>query len=147
MLEKLQTNCNEQQTKINNWMKWWLIKLNEDKSIHVNLTNKRCRHIPIIINGKTIPYSHTAKYLGMTLDAKSRWKVHVKTKREEPGLKHKVLAHGPCQHITSWTCVDLWHTSMGMHETEQHCYNTEIPKQSTGEHRSCTLLCSECWPP
>jgi len=32
-------------------------------------------------------------------------------------------------------CVDLWHTVMGMHKTKQHCYNTEIPKQSTQEHR------------
>jgi hypothetical protein len=31
--------------------------------------------------------------------------------------------------------LDLWHTVMGMHETEQHCYNIEIPKQSTQEHR------------
>jgi hypothetical protein len=31
--------------------------------------------------------------------------------------------------------LDLWHAVMGMHETEQHCYNTEIPKQSTQEHR------------
>ena len=51
--------------KINNWTKQRLIKLDEDKSIHVNFTNKRCRHIPIIINGKTIPYSHTAKYLSL----------------------------------------------------------------------------------
>ena len=36
--------------------------------------------------------------------------------------------------------LDLWHTVMGMHETEQHCYNTEIPKQSTREHRWCVLV-------
>jgi len=41
------------------------------------------------MNGKTIPHSQTAKYLGMTLDAKLRWKVHVKKKRVQPGLKYK----------------------------------------------------------
>jgi hypothetical protein len=41
------------------------------------------------MNGKSIPYSHTAKYLGMTLDAKFRWKVHIKKKREKLGLKYK----------------------------------------------------------
>jgi hypothetical protein len=45
--------------------------------------------MPIIINGKNTPHSQTAKYLGMTLDAKLRWKVHVKKKREETGLKYK----------------------------------------------------------
>ena len=57
---------------IYNWTKQWLIKLNEDKSLHVNFTNKRCHYLPIHVNGKT------AKYLGMTLDLKLRWKVHVK---------------------------------------------------------------------
>jgi len=38
------------------------------------------------MNGKTIPLSHTAKYFGMTLDAKLRWKVHAKKKREELDL-------------------------------------------------------------
>jgi len=61
------------------------------KSTHVNFTNRRCHHIPIIMNGKTIPHSQTATYLGMTLDAKLRWKVHVKKKREELGLKRKQM--------------------------------------------------------
>jgi hypothetical protein len=83
--DKLQQAADE----INKWTKQWSIKLNEDKSTNVNFTNKRCHHIPIIMNGKTIPHSQTAKYLGMTLDAKLRWKVHVKKKREELGLKSK----------------------------------------------------------
>jgi hypothetical protein len=43
------------------------------------------------MNGKTIPHSQTAKYLGMMLDAKLCWKVHVKIKREELGLKYKKI--------------------------------------------------------
>jgi hypothetical protein len=41
------------------------------------------------MNGKIIPTSQTAKYLGMTLDDKLRWKLHVKTKREELGIKYQ----------------------------------------------------------
>jgi hypothetical protein len=43
------------------------------------------------MNGKTILHSQTAKYLGMTLDAKLRWKVHVKKQREELGLKYRQM--------------------------------------------------------
>ena len=46
-----------------------------------------CQHIPITINGKVIPHSNTAKYLGTTLDAKLRWNAHVTKKREELGQK------------------------------------------------------------
>jgi hypothetical protein len=33
---------------------------------------------PIFIKGTKFPYANTAKYLGMILDAKLRWKEHVK---------------------------------------------------------------------
>jgi hypothetical protein len=85
--EKLQRAADN----INKWTRQRLIKLNEDKSTHVNFTNRRCHRIPIIMNGKTIPHSQTAKYLGMTLDAKLRWKVQIKKKREELGLKYKQM--------------------------------------------------------
>jgi hypothetical protein len=42
------------------------------------------------MNGKIIP-SPMAKYLGMTLDAKLCWKVHVKTKLEEHGMKYRYM--------------------------------------------------------
>ena len=89
---KLQRAADE----INNWSRQWLVNLNEDKSTHINVTNKRCPPIPIIINGKSIPYSQTAKYLGMTLDAKLRWKVPVKekTRRAWPKIQTHVLAYG-----------------------------------------------------
>jgi hypothetical protein len=55
-----------------NWTKQWLIKLNADKSKHVNFSNQRCRYLPETMNGKIIPSSQMARYLGMTLDAKFR---------------------------------------------------------------------------
>jgi hypothetical protein len=85
---KLQRTANE----ISNWTSQRLIKRNGDNSIHVNFTNKQCHRIPILLNSKIIPHSQTAKYLGMTLDAKLRWKVQVKKKkkkREERVLKYK----------------------------------------------------------
>jgi len=47
----------------------------------------RFEHIPVTITNQKVPYANTAKYLGMTLDAKLRWEAHVKEKREELGLR------------------------------------------------------------
>ena len=90
--DKLQRAANV----INKWTRQWLIKFNADKSVQVNFINKRCPHIPIIMNGKPIPHSQTAKYLGMTLDAKLRWKVHVKKKKRGawPKIQTHTLAYG-----------------------------------------------------
>ena len=70
------------------WTKKWRIRLNEMKSVNVNFTNLKIGHrIPFIINSLRIPYANTAKYLGMTLDAKLKWKEHVKKKKQELNLK------------------------------------------------------------
>jgi hypothetical protein len=57
----------------------------------VNFTNQRFRYLPVTIDGKITPSSQTAKYLGMTLDAKLRSKVQVKIKREELGIKYRQM--------------------------------------------------------
>ena len=84
---KLQRSIN----KIYNWTSKWRIKLNESKSIHVNFSNKILNNLPIYINEQEIPYSNTAKYLGMTLDTKLKWKEHVKIKRKELDLKFRKM--------------------------------------------------------
>lgn len=78
--------------EISAWTKRWKIKINELKSVHVNFTNKQLSNIPTVsLNNVIVPYENTAKYLGMTLDAKLRWKEHVKKKRTELDLKYRQL--------------------------------------------------------
>jgi predicted GIY-YIG superfamily endonuclease len=77
--EKLQTAV----TKVQRWTRTWRIKLNETKSVHIDFTNKCIEHKPIYINYHVVPYENTAKYLGMTLNAKLRWKPHVKKKKRK----------------------------------------------------------------
>lgn len=57
----------------------------------MDFTNKRIDKRTIHLNGETVPYADTAKYLGMTLDAKLRWKPHVKKKKEEIQLKYRKM--------------------------------------------------------
>lgn len=76
---------------ISDWTKMWRIKLNEAKSVHVDFTLKKTTSIPLVLNDNIIPYSNTAKYLGMTLDAKLRWKEHVKKKKEELVIKYRKM--------------------------------------------------------
>lgn len=86
--ERLQEAVNS----VSRWTKKWKIKLNEEKSVHINFTNKKIKQrIPIVINGSIVPYENTAKYLGMTLDAKLRWKAHVKKKCEELKIKYRKM--------------------------------------------------------
>lgn len=73
--------------KLQDWTSKWRIKMNETKSVHVDFTNRKLDYFPLHLNGKTIPHANEAKYLGMTLDAKLRWKAHVKKKKEELVLK------------------------------------------------------------
>jgi hypothetical protein len=84
---KLQSAVN----KVALWTRKWRIKLNESKSVHIDFTNNKIRQQPIFINGTEIPYANTAKYLGMTLDAKLGWKEHIKKKREELNIKFRKM--------------------------------------------------------
>jgi len=86
-IEKLQAVI----TKVQRWTRKWKIKLNETKSVHIDFTNKCIEHNPIYISHQVVPYENTAKYLGMTLDAKLRWKPHVKKKQEELTLKYRKM--------------------------------------------------------
>lgn len=77
--------------KVKNWTQRWRIKLNETKSTHTNFTYKKIANLPLVINNKIVPYSNTAKYLGINLDAKLKWKEHIKKKKDELNIKYRQL--------------------------------------------------------
>lgn len=77
--------------QLQDWTSKWRIKMNETKSVHVDFTNRKLDYFPLHLNGKTIPHANEAKYLGMTLDAKLRWKAHVKKKKAELVLKFRKM--------------------------------------------------------
>lgn len=84
---KLQNAANN----ISNWTKKWRIKINETKSTCINFTYKKIDNPTIYIDQKIVPYANSAKYLGMNLDAKLKWKEHIKKKKEELNMKYRKL--------------------------------------------------------
>jgi len=69
------------------WLKRWLIKANENKSIHITFFLKRETCSAVILNGQHIPQRETAKYLGIYLDRRLKWQKHNFTKRKQLGLQ------------------------------------------------------------
>lgn len=65
------------------WFHKWKIAINEKKSERVDFSLRSHPYIPILINGVTIPYVSSAKYLGVHLDAKLTWRVHITKKRDQ----------------------------------------------------------------
>lgn len=85
------TQLSETIANFHRWTKIWRIKINESKSVHVDFTYRNLPYMPIYLNNVVIPYSNQAKYLGMTLDAKLKWKEHVKKKSEQLNIKYRQM--------------------------------------------------------
>ena len=57
--------------------------------VHFMHAHRRCEHIPVTINNQKVPYANTAKYLGMTLDAKLR-PCQKETRESGPNIQKKM---------------------------------------------------------
>jgi hypothetical protein len=90
-IEKCTETLQHAVTTVEEWTRKWRIKLNEIKTTHINFTNKKFDYKPIYINNQIIPHSNVAKYLGITLDTKLRWKHHIKKKREELNVRYQKM--------------------------------------------------------
>jgi hypothetical protein len=76
---------------ITNWTKKWRTKLNQQKSAHINFTYKQDKKIQLEINGQPIPFVNEAKYLGMNLDVRLKWKAHIKRKKRRTRNRKKTI--------------------------------------------------------
>jgi hypothetical protein len=90
-LDESTTKLQQVSDNIATWTRKWRIKLNETKSMYINFTNQKIDQRSILLNGVKIPPANTAKYLGMTLDAKLRWKAHIKKKQVELQIKFRKM--------------------------------------------------------
>lgn len=79
----LQDHLNE----VENWLKKWKIKVNENKSVHVTFTLNKGTCPPILLNKVTVPQADNVKYLGVHIDRRLTWKKHIESKRDQLKLK------------------------------------------------------------
>lgn len=82
------------QENLNDIYEWTIAdktKLNAPKSVEVVFTNRNYVHVPIVLGGKCIPHAYSTKYLGLTLDAKLRYKEHILKKKKEIILKSRKM--------------------------------------------------------
>ncbi|KAF0717229.1 Uncharacterized protein FWK35_00028884, partial [Aphis craccivora] len=84
------------------WTRRWKIKINGDKSVHVNYTLRKTENIQLVLNQTPIPQIGSAKYLGMHLDSRLNWKHHVRQKKIQIEEKMRKLYWlvGPFSELT-----------------------------------------------
>ena len=90
------------------------LKFNPDKTVAVLFTRKRkepTKHV--IFEGKKIEYSNCVRYLGVELDSKLHWKIHINGKiKAAKRLIHQIsattrAAFGPCPKLMRWAYVGM----------------------------------------
>ena len=113
--------------KLCNWTKEWRIQLNNAKLIHVDFSN-------LNITNQNVYIDHiVAKYLGMKLDVKLKWKEHIKKKKSRAWSEvvQNVLAHwkkirtvnkkqNSFVQPSHQTSLDIWYTALGLHQSSEH---------------------------
>lgn len=74
------------------WFRKWNIKINEQKSVQVIYSIRPVKNLlPININEVPVRIADAAKYLGIYIDNKLSWKLHIEKKREHMKLKVRQL--------------------------------------------------------
>ena len=67
------------------------MKVNENKSFHITFSLKQLPSSQVNINNKTIPQTNSVRYLGLYLDSRLTWNVHIKYKSHEMDIKTKKM--------------------------------------------------------
>jgi hypothetical protein len=90
--ETVENSTRKLQWAVNKVAIWTREMANKTQWIqHIDSTNKKIRQQPIFIIGTQVAYANAVKCLGMTLDAKLRWKKHIENKRDELNIKFRKI--------------------------------------------------------
>lgn len=81
----------ESMLDVQEWTSHDRSKVNATKSENVVFTNRTYVHSPLVLNGDIIPHSMKARYLGLIMDSKLKWKDHIITKKEQINLKNRKM--------------------------------------------------------
>ena len=68
------------------WLQKWKIKVNETKSSHITFTLRKDNCPAISINQTVLPQVESVKYLGLHIDRRLSWNVHITKKRKQTDL-------------------------------------------------------------
>lgn len=77
--------------QISIWLNKWRIKASANKSVHVTFTLRRGDCPPVTLDNHALAHNESVRYLGMHLDRRLTWKMHIKCKRDELNLRYKNL--------------------------------------------------------
>ncbi len=73
--------------RITNWTKKWKIKINSTKSVQVDFSLWTHGYTPVLIDKDPVPLQDNARYLGIHLDKRLNWKIHITKKRDELNIR------------------------------------------------------------
>lgn len=76
---------------LQHWLTKWNIIVNTQKSNHITFTLRKENCPPVCLNGTAIPSKDNVKYLGLHLDRRLTWKVHINAKRKQLDIKFKQM--------------------------------------------------------
>jgi hypothetical protein len=75
--------------QLEHWLQKWRISANESKSTQVTFTLRREDCSPVYLKGRPIPQNDTVEYLGVHLDRRLTWRMHIHAKRKQLDLSFK----------------------------------------------------------
>jgi hypothetical protein len=73
--------------RIQEWLQKWQIKANGSKSVHITFANRLGNCPPVTFNDQLLRQEEEVRYLGMRLDRRLTWKIHIFMKRKQLGIK------------------------------------------------------------
>jgi len=145
-------NLQEHLYIIEKWLKNWIIKVNESRSLHIMFILRKGHWPADDIKQTLIPQTEVIKYLETTLRLQVKLERTHRQKRKQIDLKTKEinwLIGKQITHVQSGnhTDMELWNRTVGLRQQFQHSHHAEITIQNSQSHNKCTPVCNKSYAP